>query len=197
MCECVQVFLLCVYGCAKCHLLRCCREWVSASSGQVFYSSVLSSSKLSFGGIPLPGKPGTFLRKNFHGCMENLYYNGINIIDLAKRRKPQIHSVVSCTDFLACAIFKDLSWRVGFRWKETCWLGLVHSHLTCYPVPGNWYRYERHLFSVLYCLPVTETTKKVQSSHRRYCLFRTILFLKHCANAVRLLMVHGRVLDIL
>lgn len=27
--------------------------------------------------------------------MENLYYNGINIIDLAKRRKPQIHSVVS------------------------------------------------------------------------------------------------------
>uniref|UniRef100_A0A4W6E2C4 Contactin associated protein-like 5a n=1 Tax=Lates calcarifer TaxID=8187 RepID=A0A4W6E2C4_LATCA len=48
--------------------------------------------ELSFGGIPLPGKPGTFLRKNFQGCMENLYYNGINIIDLAKRRKPQIHS---------------------------------------------------------------------------------------------------------
>ncbi|KAF3695191.1 Contactin-associated protein-like 5 Cell recognition molecule Caspr5 Precursor [Channa argus] len=51
--------------------------------------------ELSFGGIPLPGKPGTFLRKNFHGCMENLYYNGISILDLAKRRKPQIHSVVS------------------------------------------------------------------------------------------------------
>uniref|UniRef100_A0A8C6UW57 Contactin associated protein-like 5a n=1 Tax=Neogobius melanostomus TaxID=47308 RepID=A0A8C6UW57_9GOBI len=51
--------------------------------------------ELSFGGIPLPGKPGTFLRKNFHGCIENLYYNGINIIDLAKRRKPQIYSVVS------------------------------------------------------------------------------------------------------
>uniref|UniRef100_A0A3B3ZSN5 Contactin associated protein-like 5a n=1 Tax=Periophthalmus magnuspinnatus TaxID=409849 RepID=A0A3B3ZSN5_9GOBI len=50
--------------------------------------------ELSFGGIPLPGKPGTFLRKNFHGCIENLYYNGINIIDLAKRRKPQIYSVV-------------------------------------------------------------------------------------------------------
>uniref|UniRef100_A0A8C1JIB0 Contactin associated protein-like 5b n=1 Tax=Cyprinus carpio TaxID=7962 RepID=A0A8C1JIB0_CYPCA len=48
--------------------------------------------ELSFGGIPLPGKPGTFLRKNFHGCMENLYYNGVNIIDLAKRRKPQIYS---------------------------------------------------------------------------------------------------------
>uniref|UniRef100_A0A3Q2NVN9 Contactin associated protein family member 5 n=1 Tax=Fundulus heteroclitus TaxID=8078 RepID=A0A3Q2NVN9_FUNHE len=57
--------------------------------------------ELSFGGIPLPGKPGTFLRKNFHGCIENLYYNGINIIDLAKRRKPQIHSVVSYTLFFS------------------------------------------------------------------------------------------------
>ncbi|XP_038157365.1 contactin-associated protein-like 5 [Cyprinodon tularosa] len=53
--------------------------------------------ELSFGGIPLPGKPGTFLGKNFHGCIENLYYNGINIIDLAKRRKPQIHSVGNVT----------------------------------------------------------------------------------------------------
>ncbi|XP_061580092.1 contactin-associated protein-like 5 [Cololabis saira] len=53
--------------------------------------------ELSFGGIPLPGKPGTFARKNFHGCMENLYYNGINIVDLAKRRKPQIHSVGNVT----------------------------------------------------------------------------------------------------
>lgn len=56
---------------------------------------ILSLKQLSFGGIPLPGKPGTFIRRNFHGCMENLYYNGVNIIDLAKRRKPQIYSVVS------------------------------------------------------------------------------------------------------
>uniref|UniRef100_A0A8D3D2P1 Contactin associated protein-like 5a n=1 Tax=Scophthalmus maximus TaxID=52904 RepID=A0A8D3D2P1_SCOMX len=80
--------------------------------------------ELSFGGIPLPGKPGTFLRKNFHGCMENLYYNGINIIDLAKRRKPQIHSVVSWTDvaefsFLslpsAAAAARGVSVRFQFR----------------------------------------------------------------------------------
>ncbi|XP_030626430.1 contactin-associated protein-like 5 [Chanos chanos] len=57
--------------------------------------------ELSFGGIPLPGKPGTFLRKNFHGCIENLYYNGVNIIDLAKRRKPQIYSVGNVT--FACS----------------------------------------------------------------------------------------------
>uniref|UniRef100_W5L3K4 Contactin associated protein-like 5b n=1 Tax=Astyanax mexicanus TaxID=7994 RepID=W5L3K4_ASTMX len=57
--------------------------------------------ELSFGGIPLPGKPGTFLRKNFHGCMENLYYNGVNVIDLAKRKKPQIYSgnvTFSCSE---------------------------------------------------------------------------------------------------
>ncbi|XP_078539528.1 contactin-associated protein-like 5 [Lissotriton helveticus] len=48
--------------------------------------------ELSFGGIPLQGKPGTVQKNNFHGCMENLYYNGINIIDLAKRRKLQIYT---------------------------------------------------------------------------------------------------------
>uniref|UniRef100_A0A8W4F9H5 Contactin associated protein family member 5 n=1 Tax=Sus scrofa TaxID=9823 RepID=A0A8W4F9H5_PIG len=53
--------------------------------------------ELSFGGIPVPGKPGTFLKKNFHGCMENLYYNGVNIIDLAKRRKHQIYTVGNVT----------------------------------------------------------------------------------------------------
>ncbi|KAJ7413024.1 hypothetical protein BTVI_44363 [Pitangus sulphuratus] len=53
--------------------------------------------ELSFGGIPVPGKPGTFQRKNFHGCIENLYYNGVNVIDLAKRRKPQIYTVGNVT----------------------------------------------------------------------------------------------------
>ncbi|XP_010635991.1 contactin-associated protein-like 5 isoform X1 [Fukomys damarensis] len=53
--------------------------------------------ELSFGGIPVPGKPGTFLKKNFHGCMENLYYNGVNVIDLAKRRKHQIYTVGNVT----------------------------------------------------------------------------------------------------
>uniref|UniRef100_A0A8C5LGK2 Contactin-associated protein-like 5 n=1 Tax=Jaculus jaculus TaxID=51337 RepID=A0A8C5LGK2_JACJA len=57
--------------------------------------------ELSFGGIPVPGKPGTFLKKNFHGCIENLYYNGVNIIDLAKRRKHQIYTgnvTFSCSE---------------------------------------------------------------------------------------------------
>ncbi|XP_069588760.1 contactin-associated protein-like 5 [Ranitomeya imitator] len=53
--------------------------------------------EFSFGGIPVPGKPGTFLKRNFHGCIENLYYNGVNVIDLAKRRKPQIYIVGNIT----------------------------------------------------------------------------------------------------
>ncbi|XP_068102231.1 contactin-associated protein-like 5 isoform X2 [Hyperolius riggenbachi] len=53
--------------------------------------------EFSFGGIPVSGKPGTFLKRNFHGCIENLYYNGVNIIDLAKRRKPQIYIVGNIT----------------------------------------------------------------------------------------------------
>ncbi|XP_072115590.1 contactin-associated protein-like 5 [Mobula birostris] len=58
--------------------------------------------ELSIGGMPIPGKSMPSLRKNFHGCIENLYYNGVNIIDLAKRLKPQIHIVgnvtFSCTE---------------------------------------------------------------------------------------------------
>ncbi|NXJ41324.1 CNTP4 protein, partial [Ciconia maguari] len=41
--------------------------------------------ELSFGGIPVPGKSRTLSRRNFHGCFENIYYNGVNIIDLARR----------------------------------------------------------------------------------------------------------------
>ncbi|XP_051528143.1 contactin-associated protein-like 5 isoform X1 [Myxocyprinus asiaticus] len=64
--------------------------------------------ELSFGGIPLPGKPGTFLHENFHGCIENLNYNGVNVIDMAKRRKPQIYTVgnvtFSCSEYSSVAV---------------------------------------------------------------------------------------------
>ncbi|VFV22464.1 contactin-associated partial [Lynx pardinus] len=45
--------------------------------------------EISFGGIPGHRKSVVFPRKNFHGCFENLYYNGVDIIDLSKKRKPQ------------------------------------------------------------------------------------------------------------
>uniref|UniRef100_A0A4X1SEE9 Contactin-associated protein-like 3 n=1 Tax=Sus scrofa TaxID=9823 RepID=A0A4X1SEE9_PIG len=46
--------------------------------------------EISFGGIPGHRKSVVFPRKNFHGCFENLYYNGVDIIDLSKKHKPQI-----------------------------------------------------------------------------------------------------------
>ncbi|XP_051852667.1 contactin-associated protein-like 4 [Antechinus flavipes] len=47
--------------------------------------------ELSFGGTLAAGKSVSFSHRNFHGCFENLYCNGINIINLAKRQKPQIY----------------------------------------------------------------------------------------------------------
>ncbi|KAM9206276.1 contactin-associated protein-like 3 [Dugong dugon] len=46
--------------------------------------------EISFGGISGHGKSVAFPHKNFHGCLENLYYNGVDIIDLSKKHKPQI-----------------------------------------------------------------------------------------------------------
>ncbi|TEA38475.1 hypothetical protein DBR06_SOUSAS110373, partial [Sousa chinensis] len=46
--------------------------------------------EISFGGIPAAGKSASFPHKHFHGCLENLYYNGVDVIDLAKQQNPQI-----------------------------------------------------------------------------------------------------------
>ncbi|XP_040612099.1 contactin-associated protein-like 3 isoform X2 [Mesocricetus auratus] len=46
--------------------------------------------EISFGAILIPGGHSlTFPHKNFHGCLENIYYNGVNIIKLAKKHEPQ------------------------------------------------------------------------------------------------------------
>uniref|UniRef100_A0A2K5IAF7 Contactin associated protein like 3 n=1 Tax=Colobus angolensis palliatus TaxID=336983 RepID=A0A2K5IAF7_COLAP len=46
--------------------------------------------EISFGGIPTPGRARAFTRQSFHGCLENLYYNGVDVTELAKKHKPQI-----------------------------------------------------------------------------------------------------------
>ncbi|XP_037653106.1 contactin-associated protein-like 3 [Choloepus didactylus] len=46
--------------------------------------------EISFGGIAGGGKSVVFPHKNFHGCLENLFYNGVDIIDFSKKHKPQI-----------------------------------------------------------------------------------------------------------
>ncbi|KAL1021813.1 hypothetical protein UPYG_G00018400 [Umbra pygmaea] len=86
--------------------------------------------ELSFGGIPIPGKPGSFLRKNFHGCIENLYYNGVNIINLAKRRKLQIHSVGNVT--FSCSVAQAQMVSITFLSSSSSYL-----YLPLEP-PGVW-----------------------------------------------------------
>lgn len=39
-------------------------------------------------------KPATS-KRNFHGCVENLLYNGLNLIDLAKHNDHQVTAIVS------------------------------------------------------------------------------------------------------
>ncbi|CAM9332329.1 unnamed protein product [Lampetra fluviatilis] len=47
--------------------------------------------QLMFGGLPFGGKAGSMGRPNFLGCLENVYYSGEYVTDLAQRVKPQIH----------------------------------------------------------------------------------------------------------
>ncbi|KAM4876428.1 LOW QUALITY PROTEIN: contactin-associated protein-like 3 [Thomomys bottae] len=46
--------------------------------------------KISFGGIPEHGNSSTFPHKNFDGCFENLFYNGVDITHLSKKHSSRI-----------------------------------------------------------------------------------------------------------
>nr|XP_027806785.1 contactin-associated protein-like 3 [Marmota flaviventris] len=46
--------------------------------------------EISFGGIPTSAGSLAISHTNFHGCIENLYYNGVDIVELAKKNKPQV-----------------------------------------------------------------------------------------------------------
>ncbi|MGH0142978.1 UNVERIFIED_CONTAM: hypothetical protein FKN15_017292 [Acipenser sinensis] len=46
--------------------------------------------ELYIGGVMKADKPHFPDKQNFRGCMENVFYNGVNIIDLAKNKMPQI-----------------------------------------------------------------------------------------------------------
>ncbi|XP_069504410.1 contactin-associated protein-like 2 isoform X2 [Ambystoma mexicanum] len=65
--------------------------------------------ELTFGGMPFSGKPGSHVRKNFKGCMESINYNGVNITDLARRRKLEPFNAgnisFSCVESHSVAVF--------------------------------------------------------------------------------------------
>uniref|UniRef100_A0A8B9JYV2 Contactin associated protein like 3 n=1 Tax=Astyanax mexicanus TaxID=7994 RepID=A0A8B9JYV2_ASTMX len=43
--------------------------------------------KISFGGVSAVGAQRDHSKRNFHGCLENLLYNGVNVVELAKEKK--------------------------------------------------------------------------------------------------------------
>lgn len=52
--------------------------------------------QLSLGAVQSHGLQKPILSsRNFHGCLENLFYNDLNLIDLAKKNNHQISAVVS------------------------------------------------------------------------------------------------------
>uniref|UniRef100_A0A6Q2YV66 Contactin associated protein like 3 n=1 Tax=Esox lucius TaxID=8010 RepID=A0A6Q2YV66_ESOLU len=48
---------------------------------------ILVPADISFGGVHCHGTPRVLSRRNFHGCFENLLWNNVNVIDLAKQHQ--------------------------------------------------------------------------------------------------------------
>ncbi|KAK7830362.1 hypothetical protein U0070_018870 [Myodes glareolus] len=57
--------------------------------------------EISFGGISAPAKSVSLPYKHFHGCLENLYYNGVDVIGLAKQHSPQLITTSMPLTFLS------------------------------------------------------------------------------------------------
>uniref|UniRef100_A0A8B9K0J4 Contactin associated protein like 3 n=1 Tax=Astyanax mexicanus TaxID=7994 RepID=A0A8B9K0J4_ASTMX len=51
------------------------------------YIALLFFHKISFGGVSAVGAQRDHSKRNFHGCLENLLYNGVNVVELAKEKK--------------------------------------------------------------------------------------------------------------
>lgn len=50
----------------------------------------LSAPQVFFGGVIDHDKQHLTYRQNFRGCVENIMFNGVNIADLARHRRPNI-----------------------------------------------------------------------------------------------------------
>lgn len=58
----------------------------------IFFAPV----QLSVGAVQdLGSQKPVVSKRNFHGCLENLLYNGLNLIELAKHKDHQVTVVVS------------------------------------------------------------------------------------------------------
>lgn len=53
-------------------------------------ADLFSALQLFFGGVIDQDKQHLTYRQNFRGCVENIMFNGVNIADLARHRRPNI-----------------------------------------------------------------------------------------------------------
>lgn len=74
--------------------LQGCRLFMHLFLHTVYH--LLFCVQLSLGAVQSHGLQKPILsNKNFHGCLENLLYNDLNLIDLAKKNNHQVSVVVS------------------------------------------------------------------------------------------------------
>nr|XP_061791038.1 contactin-associated protein-like 4 [Nerophis lumbriciformis] len=63
---------------------------------------------LSLGAIQSTGPQSNPFKKNFNGCVENLYYNNLNLIEMAKQNNPRVtlmgNVTFSCAEPLSVAV---------------------------------------------------------------------------------------------
>ncbi|XP_061680126.1 contactin-associated protein-like 4 isoform X2 [Syngnathoides biaculeatus] len=63
---------------------------------------------LSLGAVHSPERKSKPHKKNFNGCVENLHYNDLNLIDMAKKNNPQVTVVgnvtFSCAESISVAV---------------------------------------------------------------------------------------------
>lgn len=76
---------LCIY------FLFCC--WLQ--------SVIFHLSQLYIGGVIEQNLPHLPTTPNFRGCLENVFINGINIIDMAKREEPEIRIPLKVVDYIS------------------------------------------------------------------------------------------------
>uniref|UniRef100_A0A8B9K345 Contactin associated protein like 3 n=1 Tax=Astyanax mexicanus TaxID=7994 RepID=A0A8B9K345_ASTMX len=75
---------------------------------------------ISFGGVSAVGAQRDHSKRNFHGCLENLLYNGVNVVELAKEKKVSGNLSFTCAEavevpltFASPDSFLQLPWAVS------------------------------------------------------------------------------------
>ncbi|XP_036451045.1 contactin-associated protein-like 5 [Colossoma macropomum] len=86
------------------------------------HQSHFEINEISFGGVSAVGAQRDHSRRNFHGCLENVLYNGINVIEQAKEKQVSVMGNITfvCSEavdvpvtFASPESFLQLPWAVS------------------------------------------------------------------------------------